>query len=212
MKNIENYLIAKCKGNTSDELLAQEYAKIKNKKISTYLGKGHFGSAFLTEDNFVIKITTDIREAYTALQIVGKEHDNVAAIFSVDKVMESKYAIEQEYVPHDSNADELYWELTSIVDRNGFEDINELLDQENIGELVDENLHEILKQFKSAENFMRANGVEDGGLDLQSDNFSFNNGKIKVFDSSTRILSKEQIKNKLDVFFNNKRKAKIKNI
>jgi hypothetical protein len=213
--SIQKFLNEKIDDNMPVERMVQIYISEKDMSIERFLGKGHFGEAYLTTDEKVIKVTKDAREAYAALKVEGMCNENVVTIFNVEQLTDKYFVIEQEFTNHDSNADELYWELSSVVDNNGFEDINELLSSDILGDLViDDNLMDVINQLKNAESFMLKLGIKCGGLDMQADNFSYVDGKIKTFDNIASYLkqqdARELIKKEFNISPQDKSENKIK--
>lgn len=80
----------------------QEDARKILKKYSAKqtLGSGTFGTAYLLNDNTVLKITRDDTEAWAAKAIEGKRLPNVADVYNVRYLKDSNlYSIHQEYIP-----------------------------------------------------------------------------------------------------------------
>lgn len=174
------------------ELYAKSHAKLNNQSIVKYLGKGTYGEAYLTSNNTVLKVTKDHCETLAALKMIGKKHENVVDIYSVHKLPENLFLIEQEALDHNTDADRLYWELVSIADHSGLENITELVQQDEsfINNVPDENLRSVLFQMKSAMKHLNDLGIEGDALDLQTDNMAFNDGHITVFDNRYDALTK----------------------
>lgn len=192
---IKNFIEEKIKENLPADQMAQVYAQSKVESVIEYLGKGTFGDAYLTSSSSVIKITRDNREVYAAMKLIGLSSEHVVSIKEIVPISDQKTIIYQEYAENNSQADDLFWELSSISDANGFEDINELINHNNIEDCVfEEHLLNVIEQFKEAESFMLNAGIKSGGLDLQTDNFSYINGKIKTFDNIDASLTQKEAK------------------
>lgn len=173
------------------ELYAQAFAKLKNQTITQYLGKGHFGEAYLTSENTVLKITKDHCETLAALMMIGHKHNHVVTIFEVQKLPGELFIIEQEYLNHNSDADALYWQLTNIADSSGAE-ISDLIQQDllEFEGFIDDELFNIIPQFRSAMDHLNTIGINGNALDFGSDNFTIVNGHITVFDNRFDTLTK----------------------
>jgi len=77
---------------------------LKKYSAKKTLGSGSFGTAYLLDDNTVLKITRDDTEAWAAKIIEGRRLPNVAAIYDVRYLKDSDlYAIHQEFIPDKIN-------------------------------------------------------------------------------------------------------------
>ena len=198
--------------NTSEGYIALKYAHEKGLEIDKYLGKGHFGEAYLTKDSKVIKVTKDAREAYTGLLLMDNGHDNIVDIFNVEKLSEKWFVIEQEYTNHNYDADELYWGLTNIIDEHGYESISELLEESKFHKFTpDEELISALTQLKEAKEHMESLGIGSGGVDMQADNYSYIDGKIKTFDNMDSTLRQDEARELINKILNPTLKNDAKN-
>lgn len=179
------------------ELYAQAFAKLKNQTITEFLGKGHFGEAYLTSANTVLKVTKDHCETLAALKMIGHQHDNVVDIYNVQKLPNELFIIEQQYLDHNSDADMLYWQLRDVADHAGVE-LDELIAYEPDEIIAETELVNYITQLKAAMDHLNSIGIKGAAIDMASDNFAIDNGHITVFDnrfdSFTKIKALDVIK------------------
>ena len=103
--------------------VAKEFSKQKGKKIVKFLGSGEHGNAYLTDDDKVIKVTTDKSEYFESKKLVGKDPvhlPNIYDCYTVEskKLTTSVWVILLEYVRHYRKDQEFLWYALS----DAFED------------------------------------------------------------------------------------------
>ena len=102
--------------------IALKFAEQTNHKIVSFLGSGEHGNAYLTDDNKVIKVTTDKSEYFESRKLVGKNPTHLPKIYDC-YVVESKklvtpiWVILLEYVKYDDKLQErLWWTLSDAFE------------------------------------------------------------------------------------------------
>lgn len=180
----------------SIDAYAEAWAHLKGQKINRLLGFGQFGKAYLADNGRVYKITRDDCEALASAILKENPNDLFVEIYDVKKTGGDFYIIEQEFTEHTSEADALFWEMMSASDRIGSEGICEMLiDHASEMEcILDKDSLLAAKQLLEAREHCRSFGVIGDGIDLASDNYSYIDKKIKLFDCRDNGLSKNEAK------------------
>lgn len=178
------------------EILQQYLDEKKGKygtKITQTLGSGNFGTVYLTDKNFVIKLTKDIPEVKTTLKI-AKELNGVVTpkFFDIKKLESGLYLIVMEKVnPISLSASE-----NSLL--NNFRDktINLLKQNKNILTLKDALLGKLGNKMESilfglidAMASLFKIGIING--DIHEDNLGFIGDKLVLLDVIDDKLIKE---------------------
>lgn len=164
-------------------------------EVEDELGSGCFGDAYLLEKGTVAKYTESYSEAIHAARLIGKEHDNIANIYSVISIANEKtgtalFIIEQEFLDTEhgflDNAQEglrmLEDNLLSVYDYYDEDDLNA-----KTAEFFRYNKDTVksLEQIQDGLNFHNVNGNQS--MDVHDDNLGVkiaNNGEpqIAIFD------------------------------
>lgn len=150
----------------------------------SYLGSGDFGEAYSIGDGRVLKKTSSLKEFEIATELVGKIIPGLANIYSVGIVKlynyPANYYIILEELEEDSSIEDMWYELSNILDEQGF-DISTLhyIDSEELGLEND-----MILFINSIEDIYRAcanNGIDIP--DIRPENLGRDErGDIKLFD------------------------------
>ena len=150
----------------------------------SYLGSGDFGEAYSIGDGRVLKKTSSLKEFEIATELVGKIIPGLANIYSVGIVKlynyPANYYIILEELEEDSSIEDMWYELSNILDEKGF-DISTLhyIDSEELGLEND-----MILFINSIEDIYRAcanNGIDIP--DIRPENLGRDErGDIKLFD------------------------------
>lgn len=181
------------------EAYAHACAKQKGQHITKMLGKGQFGYAYQAGDGHVYKITKDDCEVLAAAKLRNNPNPLFVDIYDVKKIGGDYYLIEQSFTEHNSDADALFWAMSNIADHIGVE-IGELLTDEFnqiMDYTADDELLIAARQLRDAIEHMQSIGIDGDGIDLGSDNYSYVDGKITLFDSRAAELSREEAREQL---------------
>jgi len=148
----------------------------------TSLGSGEFGTAYLTADNRVIKVTTSDNEYRLSKELVGKSKnfEGFAEIYLAE-VVDGNYIIIMEYLEQDSDDENLWYEMISMLDEEGLPiQYIDHLDWEEI-DGVSQELDDFCNAISNIATDYRRLGVE--ASDISIDNIGRDkNGNIKAFD------------------------------
>ena len=150
----------------------------------SYMGSGDFGEAYSIGDGRVLKKTSSLKEFEIATELVGKIIPGLANIYSVGIVKlynyPANYYIILEELEEDSSIEDMWYELSNILDEQGF-DISTLhyIDSEELGLEND-----MILFINSIEDIYRAcanNGIVNP--DIRPENLGRDErGDIKLFD------------------------------
>lgn len=179
--------------------VAMEFSKKTPYKVTKFIGSGEHGDAYLTEDDKVVKITTDKSEYDESRKLLNKKPIHLPIIYDCFTV-ESKRLIrplwiivlehlehnrkEQEYLFNhleDAFEDDLGLnfmdELSSYqVDHNSTEEMIDLLNHLNITEDVVDYYGQIIDMIDE----MKKYGIKS--IDYGPNNFGFRNNTLVFFD------------------------------
>ena len=94
--------------------VANEFSKQTGHKIVKFLGSGEHGNAYLTDDDKVIKITSDKSEFFESKKLMGKDPVHLPKIYDCYTVESKKlispiWVILLEYVEHGRKDQEYLW-------------------------------------------------------------------------------------------------------
>jgi serine/threonine protein kinase len=87
-----------------------------NDEVHSYLGKGDFGTAYLTKNNRVVKQTSNKQEVEICKQIKENPKENLVNIYDVN---EEHQLIYQEYIEEDSHIEDLFYRVSELLDNAG---------------------------------------------------------------------------------------------
>lgn len=96
------------------------WAKFYDTEMVEYLDSGAFGHAFKIKDNKVIKITTSLEEALFAYEAMFEAPDGYVPIHSVEKINDTVFIIEMDYLNRPEYFLEILDEIDAAVDRLDF--------------------------------------------------------------------------------------------
>lgn len=153
-----------------------------------YIGSGDFGEAYLTKDNKVLKITTSDTEYKYAKDLVNhnKQFPNFVDIYDVGKE-DNEYYILQEYLEENSKIEDMYYELSNILEEAD-SNINELpyFDEDDLKEPPDKKLQKFMDELTNiVSDAIRLTGKHS--VDISPDNLGYDkSNKLKLFDIDTR--------------------------
>jgi len=89
----------------------------------SFLGEGHFGTAYSVGDGRVLKITSSESEYKIAAELLENPRENLVKIYAAEKAVESPlrgyYYILQEELTQDSEDESLFYEALSLLDAQG---------------------------------------------------------------------------------------------
>lgn len=148
----------------------------------SYMGSGDFGEGYDIGDGRVLKITSSKSEFRIAKSLVGKDIpalDGFVNFYFAD-IVDGSYYIIMERLDEDSDIEDLYWELTNLLEEQGLP-IQYLshLDTDDL-DLNDEML-KFISDMEDVNHSYRYLGIE--ASDIKPDNLGVDsNGKIKAFD------------------------------
>lgn len=179
--------------------IALKFAQHVDTKIVKFLGSGEHGNAYLTDNDRVIKVTTDKSEYDESRRLIGKDPIHLPKIYDCYTV-ESKnlitpmWVIYLEYVRHNRKEQEhLWWELVNAfeddlhldfmdelssyqVNHNSTDEMVDLLNHLNIGEDVVDYYGQIINMIDE----MKKYGIKS--IDYGPNNFGFRNNTLVFFD------------------------------
>lgn len=94
-----------------------------NPEEMSFLGKGHFGTAYSLGDGRVLKITSSDSEYKIASELLNHPMENLVRIYAAEKTIESPlrgyYYILQEELEQDSKDESLFYEVLNILETQG---------------------------------------------------------------------------------------------
>jgi hypothetical protein len=152
-----------------------------------YLGKGEFGKAYLIGNNMVLKLTSSKTEYEIANKILNANsklyNDAFANIYEVGKYKNDYYIIMEE-LDTDSKIEDLYYELTNLLDQQN-------LPIQYVGylEYNEDEISDELKNFINSIDYINRayNNLGIEASDIQPDNLGYDkNNNLKAFDIDTK--------------------------
>ena len=149
-----------------------------------YLGKGDFGVAYSIGDGRVLKNTSSKKEFEIAKELVGRNIDGLANIYSIGIVKLYNYAAEYyivlEELEEDNSIEDMWWDLMNIIEEQGI-DISTLhyIDVEELE--LDEDMIEFIGTIEDIYRVCINNGISIP--DIRPENLGRDkHGNIKLFD------------------------------
>lgn len=150
----------------------------------SYLGTGDFGEAYSIGDGRVLKKTSSHKEFEIATELVGRNVSGLANIYSVGIVKlynyPATYYIVLEELEEDSSIEDMWYEMSNILDEQGF-DISTLhyIDSEELG--LEEDMVSFISDIEDIYRVCRNNGIVNP--DIRPENLGRDkHGNIKLFD------------------------------
>lgn len=150
----------------------------------SYMGSGDFGEAYSIGDGRVLKKTSSLKEFEIATELVGKVIPGLANIYSVGIVKlynyPENYYIILEELEEDSSIEDMWYELSNILDEQGF-DISTLhyIDSEELG--LEDDMISFINNIEDIYRACRNNGIVNP--DIRPENLGRDKrGDIKLFD------------------------------
>lgn len=98
--------------------IATAWCKKNKKVLSSPLGFGAAGHAFLLEDDTVLKVTLSLTEAAFSYDAMYEAPDGFVPIHSVEKANDTIYLILMDYLEQPENLISLGIELDNFIDEN----------------------------------------------------------------------------------------------
>ncbi len=149
-----------------------------------YLGKGDFGVAYSIGDGRVLKKTSSKKEFEIAKDLVGRNIDGLANIYSIGIVKlynyPAEYYIVLEELEEDGSIEDMWWDLMNIIEEQGI-DISTLgyIDVEELG--LESDMVEFIGIIEDIYRVCRNNGI--AFPDIRPENLGRDkHGNIKLFD------------------------------
>jgi len=159
----------------------------------SWLGSGDFGNAYETEDSRVVKITTSKSEFSIAKQLIGKakQFSSMAEIYDAADTKEG-YIILQELLNIDSDIENLYYEMSELLETQG-------LPPQYVGNFDEDEYEdeygEISEELKEFINGVYGISVDYRNLgimasDIRPENMGYDDdGNLKAFDIDDRMAN-----------------------
>lgn len=158
--------------------IANTWCKKNNKVLSSPLGFGAAGRAFLLEDETVLKITLSLTEAAFSYDAMYEQPDGFVYTHSVEKANDSIYIILMDYLEQPEFLTSLGIELDNFVDEN---EINYM---ENPSIYIDQIETKDVQQLYSTICSIAQNNVLFPMLDIHFGNYGLDieTGELTLFD------------------------------
>jgi GNAT superfamily N-acetyltransferase len=155
--------------------LIEQWANNRNLGEIHFLGSGDFGTAYSTDKDTVIKITSHSSELEVAKKLVGKKFDHVVNIYEVD---EENNIIHQEYLDEDSDIEYLWYEAMEEIERQGGDLVYGGYDLDDV---ENEDVRNFLDELDDIQRELRSVGIIN--LDFRPENLGRkSNGNLAAFD------------------------------
>lgn len=166
--------------------LEEVWAKRLGTEIDYYLDSGDFGEAFLTTDERVIKITSNVNEACCCAMTIGKDNDHLIKIHDVKIFPNGQFGILMDYVEQPNELDVAFSELNMIaetmgyslleIDEDDFDDFDELQGVE-----LSDNARNLLEALTTGDFEARKCGFFPTDIKFENSGIT-KDGKIVMFD------------------------------
>jgi hypothetical protein len=154
------------------------------------MGKGDYGTAYsIGDEDKVLKITTSYSEFEIAKQLINHTLPGFVQFYDAAEI-DGKYYIIGEKVDTDSKIEDLFYELSNLLEEQNVPiQYIEYFDEEGI-EINDE-LRKFIDDIKTINHSYRMIGIE--ASDLRPENLGYdNNGNLKAFDIEDRKANKRK--------------------
>lgn len=175
-------LIKKVVKELKEETMANFYSKHNiDPEEMTYLGKGDFGEAYSIGNGMVLKITSSKSEFNLAKELQTNPREALVRIYDTEIVDNNMMIIEEE-LEEDSNVEDLFYQLLSILDEQGLP-IQYMgnLDIDELNEQPDEEMIRFMDQIDDINRAYRSLGIE--ASDIRPENLGYDKNRIlKAFD------------------------------
>jgi hypothetical protein len=184
-----------------DDKIAEFYAKKHNLEIEGYLGSGEFGTAYYTNNDKVIKITTSSSEIKIVKKLKGKKNHYIADYYDYAVIKyqgHTYYAILMELLDNDCSIEDLYGQMTMLFDEF---DVNYSYPQYfDIDEVNEKGIYpdeEVLKFIEDYTNVVSDVNHYVYHNDFSPDNLGYKaNGNLAAFDLMSDYDNFEPFKGK----------------
>ncbi|MFS1430087.1 hypothetical protein LMH73_023990 [Vibrio splendidus] len=165
-----------------------------------YLDSGDFGEAFLTTDNRVIKITSNVNEACCCAMTLNKKNEHLINVYDVKIFPNGSFGILMDYVEQPSELENAFHELQNIgeimgytlleIDEDDFDDFDELEGVE-----LSEDASKLLEALSAGSFEARKCGFEPTDIKFENSGVT-KDGKIVMFDhlAGMQTLTIEDLK------------------
>jgi hypothetical protein len=155
-----------------------------------YLGDGDYGEAFsIGNTGRVLKITSSYSEYEIAKELIGKakEYSSFVEFYDATEI-NSRYYIVEEEVDTDSSIEDLYYDLSNMLEEQGLPiQYLDNLDEENLD--ISPKLRKFMNEISDINHDYRGLGIE--ASDLRPENLGYDkNGKLKAFDIEDKRRNK----------------------
>lgn len=145
----------------------------------SWMGNGDMGTAYVTEKDTIIKITSDHTELEFAKMMAGKEFENVVNVYDVQGDL-----IHMEQL-NTQGADDMWGHAMNWVEEYGYGDIEQFDsdEAEEAGNPAPDNVIQFVNELRHGLYELRRAGVNN--MDLKDDNIGRKaNGEWAIFDPS----------------------------
>jgi hypothetical protein len=164
---------------------------IDPEKLS-YLGKGDYGTAYSIDNTGkVLKITSSYSEYEIAKQLIGKsnEYDGFVEFYDAAEI-NGKYYIIGEEVEEDSRIEDLYYDLSNMLETQGLPmQYLEYFDKDAYEGTWDSEMEHFMGEISTINRSYRMLGIE--ASDLTPENLGRDkDGNLKAFDIEDRRKEK----------------------
>ena len=156
----------------------------------SYMDKGDFGTVYSIGDtDKVLKITTSYSEFEIAKQLINHSLPGFVQFYDAAEI-NNKYYIIGEKVDTDSRIEDLYYDLSNMLEEQNLPmQYLEYFEEDNF-EINDE-MRKFINAIKDINHSYRMIGIE--ASDLRPENLGYdNNGNLKAFDIEDRKANKRK--------------------
>lgn len=208
-KNLQNVIFNNWKNflleiyyNKSFDIFCKKHNINNDPDNLDYLGKGHFGEAYLIKDlNQVLKRTSSETEFKIAEEIKKSSDQNpnsyssFAKIYLTDKIENDKYIL-LEYLEEDSEIEDLFYQLNDLLDSQGLSiPYIGYLDEDELEEPLSDEMKQFIQDIWNIVDDYKKLGIE--AVDIHPENLGRSNIKdpdtdhypVKAFDIDTKLDS-----------------------
>ena len=179
--------------------VAMEFSKKTPYKVTKFIGSGEHGDAYLTEDDKVVKITTDKSEYDESRKLMGKNPTHLPIIYDCF-VVESKrivrplWIIVLEHLEHNRMIQQLLWySLSDAFEEQLLLDLSEVIESYQVGIVSKNEMNDYKNDLKITKNVtdyydqiidmideMKTYDIKS--IDYGPNNFGFRGDTLVFFD------------------------------
>ena len=154
-----------------DQRAVERWAKELGVGEVSWMGNGDMGTAYATEKDTIIKITSDDTELEHAKRIIGKKLDNVVHVYGVKDDMIHMEMLDM------GDAEDMYGTALDYAEYPG--DGFEYIDTDG----VPEDVAKFINDISHGTYELQQNGINN--LDLKHDNIGMRGDDYVIFDTSS---------------------------